>query len=78
MYLAEHLGVAEKPDWIPGLGEEMVMAALAEAEQEAEAAGQALFGHALTSIARTAGITSLVLGAKRPAQVEEAIATLDR
>jgi aryl-alcohol dehydrogenase-like predicted oxidoreductase len=54
------------------------MAALAEAEREAEAAGQSLFEYALTSIAGTAGVTSLVLGAKRPSQVAEAIAALDR
>ncbi|MFH1570552.1 MAG: aldo/keto reductase [Gemmatimonadota bacterium] len=67
---------ADKPDWIPGLGEEGVMAALADLERQAAAAGLSLYAFALRRTLAVPGIASIVVGLRRVEQLVAAVAAV--
>lgn len=67
---------AEKPEWIPKLGEEEVLKKIGILSATAEASGLSLFDYTIRTTVSTPGITSIILGVKRPEQLQQAIGAL--
>jgi len=67
---------AEKPEWLPLLGDAAVMAQLRRLGAQAAEEGLDLYDYALRTIARAPGITSIIVGVKRPEQLRRALDAL--
>ena len=67
---------AEKPEWLPLLEDEFMMDELEKLATQAEEAGVDLFEYSLRTTAGVPGITSIILGIKRPEQLEAAVRAL--
>jgi 1-deoxyxylulose-5-phosphate synthase len=67
---------AEKPEWIPMLKDGEALSALARLRAQAEKNDPDLYDYVIRTTANTPGITSIILGVKRPAQLEQALRAL--
>jgi L-glyceraldehyde 3-phosphate reductase len=67
---------AEKPEWLPQLHDPAIQRALAEVAAQAAAANLSLFAYAIRSTLDIPGITSAILGIKRPEQLAAAVQAL--
>jgi aryl-alcohol dehydrogenase-like predicted oxidoreductase len=68
---------AEKPEWLPLLQEEAVRQQIAALQDEAEERGLSLFDHVIRTTVDKQAVTSIILGVKRPEQLDAAIKALD-
>lgn len=66
---------AEKPDWVAEIDEE-TQSRLDAIAAEADAAGLPMAGYALRRLADEPGITSVLIGATRAAQIDDAVAAV--
>jgi L-glyceraldehyde 3-phosphate reductase len=67
---------AEKPAWIPMLKDKQALKDLEALRGKAQEEGLSLFDYVIRSTANTPGITSIILGVKRPEQLEQAVSAL--
>ena len=67
---------AEKPEWLPLLDDEEVRRALRAIAAEADRAGLGLFEHTLRTTLAVPGMASIILGVKRPDQIDAAVQAL--
>lgn len=67
---------AEKPEWIPMLKDKQALKDLEALRAQAQGEGLSLLDYVLRTTVNTPGITSLILGVKRPEQLEQAITAL--
>jgi len=67
---------AEKPDWLPQLQDTDKVQALAALSDQASKEGLGLFEYTIRTTANTPGITSAILGVKKPAQLAAAVQAL--
>ena len=68
---------AEKPEWLPLLQDGGVMEQVRRLGEQAAERGLSLYDYTIRTTVQTPGITSIILGVKRPAQLEQAIRALD-
>jgi len=68
---------AEKPEWVPMLQDGEKLAELARLRGRAEEEGLNLYDYVIRTTANTPGITSIILGVKRPEQLQQALRALD-
>ena len=68
---------AEKPEWIPMLKDGEALAELGRLRAQAEKDGLDLYEYVIRTTANTPGITSIILGVKRPEQLQQALRALD-
>jgi L-glyceraldehyde 3-phosphate reductase len=68
---------AEKPEWIPMLKDQQALTEVRALGLQAQEKGLSLFDYVIRTTASTPGITSIILGVKRPEQLEQAILALD-
>ena len=68
---------AEKPEWIPMLKDEQALEGLRALGTQAQEEGLSLFDYVIRTTVSTPGITSIILGVKRPEQLQQAIRALD-
>jgi len=68
---------AEKPEWLPLLADDAVMAQVRDLSEQAAEQGFSLYDHTIRTTVQTPGITSIILGVKRAAQLEQAIGALE-
>jgi aryl-alcohol dehydrogenase-like predicted oxidoreductase len=66
---------ADKPDWVAEI-DEVTQKRLDAFAAEAEAAGLPMAGYALHRLAEEPGITSVLIGATRAAQIDDAVAAV--
>ena len=67
---------AEKPDWLPQLDDESFSTELERLASRAQVEGMSLFEYALRTTAAVPGMTSIILGVKRPEQLDAAVRAL--
>ena len=68
---------AEKPEWLPQLQDAQTQRSLAEISAQADAANLSLFDYTIRATVSTPGITSAILGVKKPEQLAAAVRALD-
>lgn len=68
---------AEKPEWIGMLKDDEALEEVQRLAAEAEAEGLTLYDYVIRTTVNTPGITSIILGLKRPEQLEQAIRALE-
>lgn len=69
---------AEKPEWIPLLQDEAVRRQVAVLQAEADGRGLSLFDHVIRETVDKPAVTSIIVGVKRPEQVDAAVRALER
>ena len=67
---------AEKPEWLPQLYDPEMQRVLAEVSAQAAAADLSLFAYTIRATIDIPGITSAILGIKRPEQLADAVEAL--
>ena len=67
---------AEKPEWSLALNE-ATFDQLEQLQGEAQARGRSLLQHALQALLEQPGLVSLIVGAKRPAQIDELLQAIE-
>lgn len=67
---------AEKPEWLPLLQEPEIQQKLRDLTSAAQNQDLSLFDYTLRKTLEVAGITSIILGVKRPAQIAAAVEAL--
>ena len=67
---------AEKPEWLPLLADESISNELEELASRARNDGVDLFEYTLRTTAAIPGMTSIILGVKRPEQLDAAVRAL--
>lgn len=67
---------AEKPEWIPMLKDPQALERLSALRTRAQDEGLSLFDYVIRTTVATPGLTSIILGVKRPEQLEQAISAL--
>ena len=67
---------AEKPEWVPLLQDEAMRREIARLQSEADERGASLFDHVIRTTVQKQAITSIIIGVKRPAQLEAAVLAL--
>ena len=66
----------DHPAWVPQLDDEGIMAEVSKLREAARERGRSLYEHVLKETAAVPGITSILLGIKRPEQIEQACEVL--